>query len=69
MPIDDDIDALKSVIWLATDRQFKSGVARLTSVKANRSVNVVEEDTSADLSRETAQKSVLPLKKLRRQHQ
>ena len=62
MPIDDDIDALKSVIWLATDRQYKTGVSRLTSVKANRAVNVAEEDTSADLSRETAQKAVLPLK-------
>jgi predicted Zn-dependent protease len=62
MPIDDDVDALKSVIWLATDRQYKTGVSRLTSVKANRSVNVAEEDTSADLSRETAQKAVLPIK-------
>jgi len=62
MPIDDDIDALKSVIWLATDRQYKSGVSRLTSVKANRAVNVAEEDTSADLSRENPQKAVLPIK-------
>src|SRR4051812_15114876 len=62
MPIDDDVDALKSVIWLATDRQYKSGVSRLTNVKANRSVNVAEEDTSADLSRESAQKAVLPIK-------
>ena len=62
MPIDDDVDALKSVIWLATDQQFKTGSQRLTSVKANRAVNVAEEDTSADLSRETAQKAVLPLK-------
>ena len=62
MPIDDDVDALKSVIWLATDRQYKTGVSRLTSVKANRAVNVAEEDTSADLSRETAQKAVLPVK-------
>jgi TldD protein len=62
MPIDDDVDALKSVIWLATDRQYKTGVSRLTSVKANRAVTVAEEDTSADLSRETAQKAVLPIK-------
>ncbi len=62
MPIDDDIDGLKSVIWLATDRQYKAGVSRLTNVKANRAVTVAEEDTSADLSRETAQKAVLPLK-------
>ncbi|HET9129801.1 MAG TPA: metallopeptidase TldD-related protein, partial [Terriglobia bacterium] len=62
MPIDDDVDALKSVIWLATDRQYKAGVSRLTSVKANRAITVAEEDTSADLSRETAQKAVLPIK-------
>jgi len=62
MPIDDDIDALKSVIWLATDRQYKTGVSRLTSVKANRAVNVAEEDTSADLSREKAEKAILPIK-------
>lgn len=62
MPIDDDIDGLKSVIWLATDRQYKAGVSRLTNVKANRAVTVAEEDTSADLSRETAQKAVLPIK-------
>ena len=64
MPIDDDIDALKSVIWLATDRQYKTGVSRLTSVKANRAVNVAEEDTSADLSRETAQKARVARQKL-----
>ena len=62
MPIDDDIDGLKSVIWLATDRQYKAGVSRLTNVKANRAVTVAEEDTSADLSRESAQKAVLALK-------
>lgn len=60
MPIDDDIDALKSVIWLETDRRYKAAVERFIQVKANRTIKVEEEDTSADLSRETKQAAVLP---------
>src|SRR6185436_15433473 len=52
MPIDDDVDALKSVIWLETDRRYKAAVERFINVKANRAVRVEEEDTSGDLTRE-----------------
>lgn len=62
MPIDDDVDALKSVIWLETDRRYKSAVERLINVKANRAVRVDEEDLSGDLSREKAEKSVATLR-------
>ena len=31
MPLDDDVDALKSVIWLETDRRYKSAVERMRS--------------------------------------
>src|SRR5262245_11918428 len=62
MPIDDDVDALKSVIWLETDRRYKSAVERFINVQANRAVRVEEEDTSGDLSREKPEKSVVPLK-------
>src|ERR1019366_5016312 len=48
MPLDDDIDALKSVIWLETDRRYKTAVEKLIQVKANRAIKVDEEDTSAD---------------------
>lgn len=61
MPIDDDVDALKSVIWLETDRRYKAALERFIQVKANRAVKVEEEDTSADLSREPAQTAALPL--------
>src|SRR5262249_18968109 len=57
MPIDNDVDALRSVIWLETDRKFKAAVERFIQVKANRTIKVEEEDTSADLSRETKQSS------------
>src|SRR5215831_9107616 len=59
MPLDDDIDALKSVIWLETDRRYKNAVERLIQVKANRTIKVDEEDTSADFSREKPEVATL----------
>src|SRR2546422_4153622 len=59
MPIDNDTDALKSVIWLETDQKYKAAVERFIQVKANRAIKVEEEDTSADLSRESKQTAVL----------
>src|SRR5436853_4443057 len=64
MPIDDDIDALRSVIWLETDQKYKAAVERFIQVKANRTIKVDEEDTSADLSRETKQGTAFPFAKI-----
>jgi TldD protein len=61
MPIDDDVDALRSVIWLETDQKYKAAVERFIQVKANRAIKVDEEDTSADMSRESTQTAALPL--------
>ena len=61
MPVDDDINGLRSVIWLETDRKYKAAVERFIQVKANRAIKVDEEDTSADMSRETRQTGTLPL--------
>src|SRR5262249_31702597 len=61
MPIDDDVDALRSVIWLETDQKYKAAVERFIQVKANRTIKVDEEDTSADMSRESLQTANLPL--------
>src|ERR1051326_5396088 len=61
MPIDDDVDALRSVIWLETDQKYKAAVERFIQVKANRAIKVEEEDTSADMSRESNQSAMLPL--------
>src|SRR5678815_3497182 len=62
MPLDDDVDALKSVIWLETDRRYKNAVERMINVQANRAVRVEEEDSSGDLSREKVEKSTVGLK-------
>jgi TldD protein len=62
MPIDDDVDALKSVIWLETDRRYKAAVERLINVKANQAARVAEEDQSGDLSREKTENSISNLR-------
>ena len=62
MPLDDDVDALKSVIWLETDRRYKAAVERMINVQANRAVRVEEEDSSGDLTREKSEKSAAALK-------
>jgi predicted Zn-dependent protease len=59
MPLDDDIDALKSVVWFETDRRYRNAVERLIQVRANRAIKVDEEDTSADFSREKPQVAAL----------
>jgi TldD protein len=61
MPIDNDVDALRSVIWLDTDRKYKTAVERFIQVKANRTIKVDEEDTSADMSRQKSETATLPL--------
>src|SRR6516162_8316499 len=60
MPIDNDLDALRSVIWLETDRKYKAAVERFIQVRANRTIKVDEEDTSADMSRQPTEKAGLP---------
>src|SRR5262245_58284310 len=59
MPIDNDIDALRSVIWLETDQKYKAAVERFIQVRANRTIKVDEEDTSADMSRQSKQSAAL----------
>src|SRR5437870_3418220 len=61
MPIDDDVDALRSVVWLETDQKYKAAVERFIQVKANRTIKVDEEDTSADMSRESKQTAISTL--------
>ncbi len=51
-PIGNDVAALRSALWLATDRQYKSSVERYVKVVSNQAVKVKEEDASPDFSRE-----------------
>ena len=57
---EDNLDAIKSSLWMVTDQKYKSAQERLIQIKANQAVKVEEEDKSADLSRETPQVATTP---------
>ncbi|UCH92415.1 MAG: peptidase U62 [Candidatus Aminicenantes bacterium] len=50
--LSDDPDAIKSAIWLETDRKYKAAAEKLIQVKADKGVTVKEEDQSDDFSKE-----------------
>jgi TldD protein len=58
LPLDDDVKAIRTVIWDATDQAYKDALERYTKVLTNQQVLVEKEDTSADFSREEPQQYV-----------
>lgn len=54
MPMGDDVEALRTIIWRATDKAYRSAAERYEKVLTNQKVKVREEDTSADMSMEKA---------------
>lgn len=52
LPLADDADSIRHVLWFETDKAFKRAAERLIQVKANLKVKVEEEDRSDDFSRE-----------------
>ncbi|MDE3258363.1 MAG: metallopeptidase TldD-related protein [Gemmatimonadota bacterium] len=56
IPIENDPDAIRSVLWYHTDRKYKRAIEQLTTVKTNVQVKVEEEDRSADFSREPVER-------------
>ena len=52
IPIEDDPDAIRSVLWYHTDKKYKRAIEQLTTVKTNVQVKVEEEDQSDDFSKE-----------------
>lgn len=61
MPMGDDVEALRTIIWRATDKAYKSAAERYEKVLTNQKVKVREEDTSADMSMEKAYQYIQPL--------
>ena len=62
IPLDDNEIALRHAIWLRTDRAFRKAQRKYAQVIANKDVNVDEEDTSDDFSKEEPQKYVGEMK-------
>ena len=52
VPIDNDPDAIRAMIWHQTDASYKHALDQLTKVKTNVEVKVAQDDKSADFSRE-----------------
>jgi TldD protein len=50
IPLDDDVNAIRTAIWATTDRQYKASAERYLKVVSNRAVKVKEEDSSGDFS-------------------
>jgi TldD protein len=64
MPLEDDADAIRAVLWHQTDKKYKRAVEQLTTVRTNSQVKVAQEDASADFSREkpeTASEPITPI--------
>jgi TldD protein len=55
VPIDNDPDAIRAVLWYHTDERYKRAVEQLTRVKTNSQVEVAPEDKSDDFSHEQPQ--------------
>jgi len=61
VPIDDDAEVLRRVIWLETDRQYRASAEALIKIKTGKEVKVeTEEGRAPDFSREDAHTSIGP---------
>ena len=52
LPLADDADPIKTILWLQTDAAFKQATEQLRKVQANAKVSVEQEDKSDDFSHE-----------------
>jgi TldD protein len=53
LPVEDDAYAIRSILWLTTDRAYKRAVESLQKAQANTQVKAEADDTSDDFSHET----------------
>lgn len=58
VPIEDDPDSLRAVLWYETDRKYKRAVEQLTKVKTNSQVKVELEDKAGDFSKEKPEQAI-----------
>lgn len=60
LPLEDDKDAIKSVLWTTTDRIYKDAVEAYTQIKTRKDTRAVEENLSDDFSPSVVKKEVAP---------
>ena len=56
MPIEDDPDALRAIVWYHTDQKYKRAVEQFRTAKMNTAVKVETEDKAGDFSHAPAEK-------------
>ncbi|HRE57590.1 MAG TPA: metallopeptidase TldD-related protein [Candidatus Kapabacteria bacterium] len=61
IPFSEDEQSLRQILWQATDQHFKKAVEKYGKVLTNMAVKVKDEDTSADFSRQSAEKYIEPI--------
>jgi len=52
IPTENNLPAIKNIIWNTTDKRFRAGVERLKKAQTNQKVKVTEDDNSPDFSKE-----------------
>ena len=61
IPIEDEPEAIRGILWYHTDRKYKKAVEQLTKIQTNIQVKVEEEDQSADFSKESVERFIEPV--------
>lgn len=64
LPIEDDPDAIASMVWFHTDQAYRRAVEDLTKIRTNIKVKVEEEDRSVDFSREEPNRYIVPVSRI-----
>lgn len=59
-PVEDDIDAIRALLWTSTDKRYKRALEELTTVQTDVQVTVEAEDKAGDFSREEPSKGMEP---------
>ncbi len=62
--VEDDLDAIKSALWLETDKKYKAALERLIQVNTQKTVKVKEEDESDDFSSESPENFIGQISKI-----
>ncbi len=52
LPIDDNLAAIKNIIWNSTDARYRAAIERFKKAQTNQKVKVSEDDQSPDFSKE-----------------
>jgi TldD protein len=65
LPVDDDPMAMRTALWITTDKRFKRAVTQLAAVQTNNQVKIEQEDKSDDFSHEKPEQAIEPIPEMK----